>query len=74
MKWRKGGYLVTRKFDILKMRSLSNQGNILRGMTSAFGVVVGVGMDVGVGDGGATNGVAVRKERYGSVIGYKERR
>lgn len=64
--------MVTGKSDILKMRKLSYQGDVLRGMPSAFGVVVGVCMNMGVGNSRSANNMSMRKKRYGGVISHKK--
>jgi len=41
-------------------------------MSSTFCVVMRIGVNVGVNNGCTTDNVRMRKNRYGSIIGYKE--
>ena len=43
------------------MRHLSNQGDDSLCMPSAFGMMVSIGVNVGVNDGGPVNNMLVRK-------------
>ena len=55
------------------MRHLSNQCDTVFCMTSAWGIVVRIGVNMGVGNDRATNRVRMDKESSTCTVTYKKR-